>query len=134
MVVASATMLGIAAERVFILVCESLVGSLQDSREQEAFQKKLEQNSMKSKLDWLADKFQDIKNQTRQRSRELPEDVDIKIAGIYNFIRMQRNALGHPRETPPTTTWDEAYCNLRLFPSYYATAERVREFLAKYKV
>jgi hypothetical protein len=132
MMVASTTMLGIAAERVFILVCESLVDSLKDLREQAKFQKTLKQNAMKPKLDWLAGKFQRI--QTPNRPPELPEDVDIKIPGIYNLIRVQRNDLGHPREMPPAITRDDAYGYLRIFPSYYATAEKVREFLTKHKV
>jgi len=132
MIVASTTMLGVAAERVFLLVCESLLADLKDPVEQAAFQKILDRNPMKPKLDWVTDKLRQI--QTPKRPPDLPEDVDIKIAGIYNLIRVQRNELGHPRESPPTVTRDDAYGYLRLFPSYYATAEKVREFLAKNKV
>jgi len=132
LMVASTMMLGIAAERVFLLVCESLLASLKDPGEQAAFQKILERNPMKPKLDWVTDKFRQI--QTPRRPPDLPEDVEIKIPGIYNLIRYQRNELGHPREAPPTVTKDDAYGYLRLFPSYYATAEKVREFLAENKV
>jgi hypothetical protein len=132
MIVASTTMLGVAAERVFLLVCESLLANLKNPVEQTAFQKILDRNPMKPKLDLVTDKFRQI--QTPKRPPDLPEDVDIKIAGIYNLIRVQRNDLGHPREAPPTVTRDDAYGYLRLFPSYYATAEKVREFLAKNKV
>ncbi len=130
--VASTMMLGIAAERVFILVCESLFNSLKDSKERAEFQKLLERNPMKPKMDWLADKFR--KMQEPKRPRDLPEDMDVMTIGVYNLVRCQRNEVGHPRPAPPTVTRDAAYSYLRMFPSYYATAEKVREFLTKNKV
>lgn len=126
--VASAMMLGIAAERVFLLVCDTLLTSLADPNERSAFQNILDRNPIKPKLDWVAQKFQQI--QTPRRPAGWPEDVDIKLAGIFNLIRCQRNELGHPRPSPPTVTRDDAYGYLRLFPSYYSTAEQVRGFLA----
>lgn len=132
LVVASTMMLGIAAERVFQLVCDSLVAALKDPGEQAAFQKILDRNPMKPKLDWVSDKLRQIQNP--KRPPDLPEDMDIKIPGIFNLIRCQRNDVGHPRPSPPSVTRDDAYGYLRLFPSYYATAEKVREFLAKNKV
>jgi hypothetical protein len=125
--VASTMMLGIAAERVFLLVCDSLAAALKEPTEQTDFQKILDRNAMKPKLDWVIDKLRQI--QTPKRPPDLPEDVDIKVPGIYNLIRYQRNELGHPREAPPTVTRDDAYGYLRIFPSYYATAEKVRAFL-----
>ena len=132
LMVASAMMLGIAAERVFLLICDSLLGALKDSAEQAAFQKILDRNAMKPKLDWVSDKLREV--QSPKRPADLPEDVDIKIPGIFNLIRCQRNDVGHPRPAPPTVTRDDAYGYLRIFPSYYATAEKVREFLEKNKV
>jgi hypothetical protein len=132
LVVASTMMLGIAAERVFLLVCDSLLAALNDVAEQAALAKILDRNPTKPKLDWVTEKLRKI--QAPKRPADLPEDVDIKIPGIYNLIRYQRNELGHPRELPPTVTRDDAYGYLRLFPSYYVTAEAVRDFLAKNKV
>ena len=132
LMVASTMMLGIAAERVFLLVCDSLAAALKDPAERAAFQKILDRNPMKPKLDWVSDKLREI--QTPKRPPDLPEDVDIKIPGIFNLIRCQRNDVGHPRPAPPAVTQDDAYGYLRLFPSYYATAEAVRAFLAKNKV
>lgn len=129
LMVASTMMLGVAAERVFLLICDSLIAALTVPAEQAAFQKILDRNAMKPKLDWVTDKLRQIQNP--KRPPDLPEDVDIKIPGIFNLIRCQRNEVGHPRSSPPTVTRDDAYGYLRLFPSYYSTAEKVREFLAK---
>jgi len=130
--VASAMMLGIAAERVFLLVCDALLASLQDPAERTDFHAVLARNQIKPKLDWVTKKFQKI--QTPRRPPNWPEDVDIKIPGIFNMIRCQRNELGHPRPSPPSVTRDDAYGYLRIFPSYYATAEKVRNFLQTQRV
>ena len=58
--VASVMMLGIASERVFLLICDSLAESLQDSAERTEFEKVLARNAMKPKLDWVSQKFQKI--------------------------------------------------------------------------
>jgi hypothetical protein len=130
--VAAVMMLGIASERVFLLICDSLAQSLQDPAEQTTFAKVQDRNAMKPKLDWVSQKFQKIANP--KRPKDWPDDADIQLTGIFNFIRCERNEVGHPRESPPSVTRDVAYGYLRIFPSYYATAERVRDFLSKNKV
>lgn len=130
--VASAMMLGIASERAFLLVCESLLNALKDPSERSAFQNVFDRNPMKPKLDWVTQKFPRIQGPPRPAG--WPEDVDIKNSGVFNLIRCQRNDLGHPRPAPPSVTRDDAFGFLRIFPSYYATTEAVREFLAKNQV
>lgn len=130
--VASAMMLGIASERVFELVCDSLLAALNSANEKATFQGILDRFPMKPKLDWVMAKFQQV--QTPRRPTGFPDDTDIVVLGIYNLIRNQRNDLGHPQPTPPAVNQDMAYGYLRLFPSYYATAEAVRDFLAKNRV
>lgn len=125
--VASVVMLGVAAEQIFLLICDSLLHSLQDENEKKKFDKIRQRNAMKPKLDWVAEKLQRI--QTPSRMKNLPEDVDIMILGIYNMIRCQRNEMGHPRSSPPSAARDTVFGYLRIFPSYYATAEKVRAFL-----
>jgi len=131
-VVASVMMLGIAAERAFLLVCDSLLRNLRDPAEQARFQKLLGRNPIKPKLGWVTQKFQQI--QYPKSPPDWPEDIDIKVTGIFNLIRCQRNELGHPRPAPPAVTRDDAFSYLRIFPSYYGTAEQARTFLANNKV
>lgn len=131
-VVASAMMLGIAAERVFLLVCDSLRASLANPTEKSDFDKILDKNPVKPKMDWLSDKLRRV--QTPKRPAGFPDDADIQLLGIYNLIRCQRNDVGHPRPAPPTVSRDQALGYLRLFPAYYATAEALRDFLAQNKV
>ena len=63
-----------------------------------------------------------------------PENVSIMITAIYDLLRGQRNDLGHPRETPPMLSREDAFVNLQIFPRYYQTAETIRSFLAANKV
>ncbi|MGH9783926.1 MAG: hypothetical protein ACRD88_07040 [Terriglobia bacterium] len=124
-------LLGIAAERAFLMVCESLEPALRNPQEKKALQKLLTQNPMKPKLDWVRQKMESIQN---QKPRPLPEDVDLMLNGIYNFIRLQRNDLGHPKDQPPNVSREQVFVSLRLFASYYVTAESVRGFLASNQV
>jgi hypothetical protein len=130
--VAAAMMLGIASERVFLLICDSLSTALADANEQTAFTRVVERNPIKPKLDWVVAKFQRIS--TPKRPADWPDDADIQLTGIFNLIRCQRNDVGHPREKPPSVSRDVAFGYLRIFPSYYATAERVRDYLSMNKV
>ena len=83
---------------------------------------------MKPKLDWVHQKIQSVK------APRFPENANIMVTAIYDFVRSQRNDLGHPRETPPAVTQEDAFVNLQVFPRYYETAEEVRAFLAANKV
>lgn len=126
--VASTLLLGIAAERVFLLLCESLAAALISPAEAKGFGKVLDRFPMKPKLDWVHQKIQSI------RAPGFPENANIMVTAIYDFVRTQRNDLGHPRETPPAVTQEDAFVNLQVFPRYYETAEEVRTFLATNKV
>lgn len=127
--VASTVMLGIAAERIFLLLCEALEPALADAREKAEFGKRLKAFPMKPKLDWVHEKIQQI--QTRKpRPAGFPENATIMTVAIYDLLRCQRNELGHPRELPPNVTRADAFANLQIFPRFFELAEEVRSFLA----
>ena len=126
--VAATVMLGIAAERVFLLLCDSLASALADADEQKTLARILSRFPMKPKLDWVHQRIQSIK------APGFPENANIMVTAIYDFVRGQRNDLGHPREKPPIVTQEDAFVNLQVFPRYYQTAEEVRTFLAANKI
>jgi hypothetical protein len=125
--VASTVMLGIAAERVLILVSESLETALSDPNEKTVLGKILRRYQMKPKLDWVHKKIQEIQD---KGIRGFPDNATLMVTAMYDLIRCQRNELGHPRKTPPDVTKEDAFVNLQIFPRYYETAEVVRNFLA----
>ena len=91
----------------------------------------MERMALKPKLDFVSAKILDINS---KRPKELPHNTNIMVSVIYDFIRTQRNDLGHPKEAPPTVSRNDAFVNLRLFPSYYKMVEQIIQFLTVNKV
>jgi len=125
---ASAVMLGIAAERVFLLVCESLLAALEDAKEQRELEKLLKQFPMKPKLDWVSAKLDAIR---KRGLPGLPDNARLMVLAMYDLIRYQRNELGHPREIPPQLSREDVLGNQLVFVRYYETAEVVRAVFAR---
>ncbi len=125
--VASTVMLGIAAERVFLMVCDSLLAALRDPGEQATLGGILQRFPMRPKLDWVHAKILALQN---LRPPGLPDNVGLMVTALYDFLRTQRNDLGHPRDVPPDVNRDDAFANLQMFPRYYQIAEELRRFLA----
>lgn len=125
--VASTVMLGIAAERVFLLLCDSMLAALADSKDRLTFQKLLDRFPMKPKLDWIHSKIQEIE---AKRLAGFPDNASLMVTAIYDILRSQRNDLGHPRANPPQVTREDAFVNLQVFQRYYETAEEVRRYFA----
>ena len=107
--IASVVMLGVASERSFLLLSDALLDVLADAKERSAFDAILKRNAMKPKQDWVLNKVQAIQS---ARRRPLPDNVNVMLTVIFDFIRTQRNSLGHPQETPPKVSREEAYVNL----------------------
>ena len=56
------------------------------------------------------------------------------VTAVYDFLRTQRNDLGHPRDVPPDVDREDAFANLQMIPRYYQVAEELRRFLAANRV
>ena len=125
--IASSILLGVASERVFLLLCDSMKDALSDDNEERRFERILRKFPMKPKLDWMHGKIQSIQ---AQRPEGLPENTTLMITTIYELLRKQRNEHGHPREKPPSLRREDMYINLQVFPRYYETAEAFRAFLS----
>ena len=129
--VASVVMLGVASEKAFLLLCESLLNSLADTKEKTKFQRILELRAIKPKFEWVFNKIQTIQN---KKPNPLPGNVNIMLSVIFDFIRRQRNDLGHPQENPPAVSREEVYVNLNIFPNYLKMVYQVKEYLQNNKV
>lgn len=126
-VIASAVMLGVAAERVFLLVCESIRDALADPKEKADFTRLLERFAVKPKLDWVHSKLLQVQG---TKGSGLPDNSTLTVTAIYQLLRSQRNDLGHPRDMPPTVEREDVFANLQIFPRFYETAEQLRAYLA----
>lgn len=130
-VVAAAVMLGIAAERVFLLVCDALCQSLADPNEKLRLEGILERFPMKPKLDWVHSKLLGVQ---ARRVAGFPESAVLMVTAIYDLLRAQRNDLGHPREIPPQLDREEVFASLQVFPRFYQTSDELVRFLQSNRV
>lgn len=124
--VASALMVGIAAERAFILLCQSTFDALANAREKADFKKIMARYQMKAKLDWVHQKLLTVQ---KKPPLGFPDNAIIATTAIYDLLRCQRNDLGHPQPTPPSLSPEQVLDYLLVFPGFYATVESVRAVL-----
>ncbi len=126
--VASTLLLGVAAERVFLLVYKDMENSLPYDQESKRFKKAGNRGPMKEKLNLVQRRVEALyKNSPKLKG--MPENVSLTVTGIYDLLRNIRNDLGHPQETPPNVSRNQAYDYLIVFRGFYKTAEDFREFL-----
>jgi hypothetical protein len=130
--VASTILLGVAAERVFLMVAEALLEALKDRSEQVTLRRLLDRQPMKPKLDRVHAKLVELDGQ-KQRWSDFPESTPLMITGIYDLIRQQRNDLGHPRDVPPKVEREQLEGSLLLFSKFYRGAEQLRVYLRAHK-
>ncbi|MCA9758836.1 MAG: hypothetical protein KDA27_23785 [Candidatus Eisenbacteria bacterium] len=125
-IVSSAVMLGIAAERVFDLLCESIDSAIASPKEKAKFQGICLRFQMKPKLDFVVAKFQSA---TVRGLSGFPDNAHIAVLALYDFLRTQRNELGHPQTLPPRLDREEMFANLQVFARYYETVDKIRTAL-----
>jgi len=119
-------MVGIAAERAFILLCQSTLDSLADAKEKAEFKKIMARYQMKAKLDWVHQKLLTVQ---KKPPLGFPDNAIIATTAIYDLLRCQRNDLGHPQPTPPALLPEQVLDYLLVFPGFYGTIESVRAVL-----
>ena len=124
--VASSVMLGIAAERAFIMLAESVRDALSNDKERKQLSRILEGYQMKPMLEWVRKKLEGVKT---SQIDGFPDDVGIAVEAVYNLLRVQRNEFGHPKALPPSIERGEALVRLAIFPTYYERVEQVRACL-----
>ncbi len=131
--VASAVLLGVAAERTFLVIAEALLEGLKDPNEISKFQKLLARQSMKPKQDWVHRKLLELDENRKRLADDFPESTALMVTGIYDLIRQQRNELGHPRDFPPKMERGQLEASLFLFSNFYRNAEQLRLYLTSHK-
>ncbi len=120
--VASVLLLGVAAESVFNHMC----ADVRDSLEKVAEKKKLDpKESVYKRHDWLVKKYNALPNEVK---RKLPESLDLTFGSLGSLIRRQRNELGHPQETPPDISREQAFVFFQLFPEFVRDAQALAEY------
>jgi hypothetical protein len=96
-----------------LLLVETVATAVQDKNRREAFAHKTEGKFIRTQFEQLMKMVEPLKP---TMPKELPEDIDTWLPGVFNFIRNQRNDAGHP--TGVSFTREQAYANLQLFVPY----------------
>ncbi len=126
---ASTVTLGCASEKALLLLVEACANSL-PSPSDDAFRKKTDGRQIKSQ-------FEEFHKMLIGKIRgKLPKDVDdlldVQLAGIFDIIRNQRNAAGHP--TGSVIQQSDAHGNLYAFPIFLQKIYAVIDWLAVNKL
>ena len=128
---AATMMLGISSERIFLALCDVLFNSLSNVTERKSFSKILDGISMLAKFEFVRKKIELLMS---KKGNNFPKIQLTNLLGIFEFIRVQRNDIGHPQDNLQVPARDDVYVNLRIFPQYCKTVEEVKKYLNANKV
>lgn len=121
---AAAVMLGGASEQAILLMIESYANSIADANAKQKFSSAFEKTqSIFKKYELFERHFEGIK---QRMPRELTDNVDSLLRGVFDMIRNSRNDAGHPA-IGNSVNRDAVYSHLRLFTPY---CKRVHDLIA----
>ena len=113
---AAAIMLGGASEQAVLLMIEGYTDSITDAQTKQRFETSIQKTqSIFRKLELFERQFANVK---QRMPRELTDNVDSLLRGVFDLIRNTRNDAGHPA-IGASVGRDAVYSHLRLFPPYY---------------
>ncbi len=110
----SATLtLGVASENLMLIVIEAYLNWMKDPKRKERLQKKILDRGIYTQYQEFKQEFSvDVKS----FPKELKNDWETYLDGIFNFIRLNRNSAGHP--TGKGSNVKIIYANLQIFADY----------------
>lgn len=123
---ASAVMLGCAAEKAALLLIEAFGNAIQDSDQRNKYDKDTNHWMISRKYDAFWKRLEPL---SASLPRELREDLHTILDRVFDLIRTTRNSAGHP--TGKMVERDTMRANLILFPSY---CRRVYGLINHFKV
>jgi hypothetical protein len=109
--------LGVAAESAFNELCDAVRPTLANAADQPNLALAV---FVKTRHRWLVGRYRNLPGVER---RQLPESLDVTLTSLYDLIRRQRNALGHPQSQPPNTSREEAFVFFKLLPTFIQDAQ-----------
>jgi hypothetical protein len=120
----TAVMLGGASEQSVLLMIDSYANSIADATAKQKFESAFEKaQSIFKKYELFERQFASIK---QRMPRELTDNVDSLLRGVFDMIRNSRNDAGHPA-IGNSVNRDVVYSHLRLFTPY---CKRVHDLTA----
>jgi hypothetical protein len=112
---AGAVMLGGASEKAVLLLIESYANSIGDPGAKQRFESDVQRTqSIFRKYEIFERQLTAVKP---RMPRQVTENVDSLLRGVFDLIRSSRNDAGHPASGTPVDR-DIVYSHLRLFTPY----------------
>jgi hypothetical protein len=110
----SATLtLGVASENLMLLLIESFLNWIKDSKRKANFEHKIRDRFIYTQYKEFKKEFS---NEVNKLPKELQPDWETYPDGVFNFIRLNRNSAGHP--TGKKLDAKVVYANLQIFSEY----------------
>ncbi|MFC1572440.1 hypothetical protein ACFL6M_02465 [Candidatus Eisenbacteria bacterium] len=119
---ASMVMLGIASERAIRVLVEAYVASVDSAKAKTRLQSKLNGRDISTVYKTFRRSFDTTRSQVTDAS--LPNEFDVHVDSVYNFVRLLRNAVAHPGAMPNITS-ALVYANLQQFSLFSETIFRL---------
>jgi hypothetical protein len=116
---ASVLLLGVATEASFLQLCVLYEKSITNPNAQKKFSRL---SRIKEKHRRILDSYLALPGTIRH---ELPDGLDVTLAGVYDLIRRQRNEVGHPQDARPEIDRDHAFALFQLFLTYLRDIENL---------
>ena len=122
---ASAVMLGCAAEKAMLLLVDAFGAAMSDPKTKAAYEKQVASRMISSKYDALWKRLEPLAGSL---PADLGDDLHVLLDRVFDLIRTARNDAGHPTGKPMDR--DAVRVNLTFFPGY---CKRVYGLMAHFK-
>lgn len=126
---ATAVMVGVAAEQTLLRLAASSLAALDTSQKQQKFRAATHGKGAKQKHEELMTR---LKSPVTSFPKSLGMNLEQHLGGIYDLIRQTRNDTGHP--TGRKLERYETNALLLLFSTYCKTAHELMDWLGKNKI
>jgi hypothetical protein len=126
---ATAVMVGVAAENVLLKLADAVKGALDSTTKVANFEKATKSNKAKA---WHDEVLIRLRSSNNPLPPSLTQVIENHVDGAFQLIRVSRNEAGHP--TGRLMHRDETHALLLLFPLYCKTAHELIDWLATNKI
>ena len=105
--------IGVASERLIVLLSEAFLAAQSDSSKQEKLSQKFENSNI---FEWHKTLELELKQIKKKLPPDLYHDLDVYLNQFFNFIRLNRNEKGHPEKL--SLSRNSVYASLQIFVEY----------------
>jgi hypothetical protein len=127
---ASVAMLGCASERAIWLLINAFLDAVSDTKNRDRLRSSISGREISTAYKRFRASFDSVRGQLPS---SLHAEFDVHIDAVFQFTRLQRNAVLHP-STLPSVTHAVAYASLQQFSYYLPTVGKVIAHLAGHPI